>query len=151
MAAMTTSWRASTPHDVQDAFDALFSTVQPFAEATMSKRRQLAPLGAQIDAAGATTLAAALPPRGETSSAAIAGLLIDGIRQAGDAVRAAVIVEDVRLTELGTDAIRYSLEHRDGHALQIVSPYSISGGLKKKVEFGSHSVSLGVRRIWIDT
>ena len=117
----------------------------------MSKRRQLAPLGAQIDAAGATTLAAALPPRGETSSAAIAGLLIDGIRQAGDAVRAAVIVEDVRLTELGTDAIRYSLEHRDGHALQIVSPYSISGGLKKKVEFGSHSVSLGVRRIWIDT
>jgi hypothetical protein len=151
MAAMTASWRASTPQDVQDAFDALFSTVAPLAESTMSKRRQLAPLGAQIDAAGATSLAAALPPRGETSSAAIAALIIDGIRQTGDAVRAAVIVEDVTLTEMGTDAIRYSLEHRDGYALQIVSPYSISGGLKKRVEFSPYAVSLGVRRIWLET
>ena len=77
-----------------------------------------------------------VPPRGDVGD--------DG-PDAGDAGRARHVC-DVRL-ESGSDAVRVDLEHRDGHALQLVTPYRLKR-LGRGVETGQMAVSSGVRRIW---
>jgi hypothetical protein len=73
-------------------------------------------------------------------------LLYKGGRSRNDDIDAVAYVCDVRL-ESGSDAVRVDLEHRDGHALQIVMPYRIKR-IGRGVETGQMSVSSGVRRIW---
>jgi hypothetical protein len=72
--------------------------------------------------------------------------LHEGGRSRHDELDAVAYVDDGRLAS-GSDAVRIDLEHRDGHTLEIVTPYRIKR-LGRGVETGQMSVSGGVRRIW---
>jgi hypothetical protein len=61
------------------------------------------------------------------------------------AIRAAAVIADVRLPDLGSDAIEVSLEHVEGQALRVQLPYTKR---RKNISYGPVRASAGSRRIW---
>ena len=72
--------------------------------------------------------------------------LYDGCRSRRDSLDAVAFVSDVRL-QSGGDAIRVDLEHKDGHALEILLSYRLKK-LRGGIDLGEMSVAEGARRIW---
>ncbi len=62
-------------------------------------------------------------------------------------IRPGAIVADVRVPELGGDAIRVDLEHAEGHALTVLVPYA-KKRLRHGVDYGDLRAQPGVARIW---
>lgn len=145
--AIMTSWRDSTPEDVQALFDGLFGLSIDVALEMLTKSKEFYPFG--FEAQGdETVMVGGEPGLGDRpESQAVLDVLHEGSRSRRDAVDAVAYACDVRL-ESGSDAVRVDLEHRDGHALQIVTPYRLKE-FGRGVETGQMSVASGVRRIWV--
>ena len=141
-----TSWRDSTPEDVQATFDGLCGIAVDAAVDMLTKRGEFYPFGFTAQGEGATMIGAE-PGLGEQpQSQAILDLLYEGTRNRRAELDAAAFVYDVRL-DSGSDAVRVDLEHRAGHSLSIVTPYRIKR-FGRGVETGQMAVSVGDRRIW---
>ncbi|HTW16822.1 MAG TPA: hypothetical protein VMF51_16940 [Nocardioides sp.] len=142
-----TSWRDSTPEHVQAQFDGLFGLGLDAALDMLAKRKEFYPFG--IEARGGEAVMVGSEPGlgDDPESQAVLDLLYEGGRRRSADMDAVAYVCDVRLREPDSDAVRIDLEHRDGHALQIVTPYRIKR-FGRGVESGQMSVSSGVRRIW---
>ena len=141
-----TSWRAFTPDDVQAMFDGLFGLGLDAALDMLAKRKEFYPFGFEARA-GEAVVVGSDPGLGDhPESQAVLELLYEGARSRKDDIDAVAFVCDVRLGS-GSDAVRIDLEHRDSHALEIVTPYRIKR-IGRSVETGQMSVSSGVRRIW---
>ena len=144
--APVTSWRDSTPADVQALFDGLFGLGLDAALDMLTKRKEFYPFGFEARG-GEAVMVGSDPGLGDhPESQAVLELLYEGGRSRNEDIDAVAYVCDVRL-ESGSDAVRVDLEHRDGHTLQILTPYRIRR-MGRGVEAGQMSVSSGVRRIW---
>ena len=141
-----TSWRDSTPENVQATFDGLCGLAVDAAVDMLTKRKEFYPFGFEARGEEAAMIGAD-PGSGERPPAqAILDLLYEGTRSRRDAVDAVAFVSDVSL-ESGSDAVRVDLEHRAGHSLLIVTPYRIKR-FGRGVETGQMAVSVGDPRIW---
>jgi len=122
------SWRDSASQQAQDDLDGLLDTVMPLARKMLDKSGEFFPFGASVSARGESRLWSGDPGKGEhPASAEVISMLVDGLRQRRDDLRAAAICFDVQLPD--TDAVRVEFEHRDGQAIAVVLPY-------KKKRFG---------------
>ena len=142
-----TSWRESTPEDVQAMFDGLCGLAVDAAVDMLTKRKEFYPFGFEAHGEEAVMVGAD-PGLGERPpSQAILDLLYEGTRGRRDELDAVAYVSDVRL-ESGSDAVRVDLEHRAGHSLAIVTPYRLKR-FGRGIETGQMAVSSGDRRIWL--
>lgn len=126
--------------------DGLFGLSIDAAVEMLTKRKEFYPFGFEA-AGGEAVMVGGEPGLGDRpESQAVLDVLYEGSRGRRDAVDAVAYACDVRL-ESGSDAVRVDLEHRDGHALQMVTPYRLKK-FGRGLETGQMSVSSGVRRIW---
>jgi len=148
--AMTDSWRDGVPPAVQDDMDRLFAVVEPFALRTISRFRRLIPFGAVLENSGETRTVGSVPKKLTPFTLAIRGMLVEGLRQDRDSLKAVVLVEDVAVEALNSDAIRFTLEHRDGPAIAVFAPYSVGPWPRRKVTFEPGTTDEGERLVWGD-
>ena len=142
-----TSWRDSATQQTQDDLDGLLEESLPFAQEMLKKHGEFFPYALAISASGEIMHVAGDPDDGEQpSSVAVLQTLIQALRAEGDAIRAAAVVSDVRLSD--SDAVRVELEHTEGEAIVVLLPYR-KKKLGRGIEYGEFRASQGERRIWV--
>lgn len=148
---MASSWRDSVDQTAQDDLDALLNLALPFATQCLTKDGEFYPFAAGIDDDGRQihiATEAALSGNAVPSGVVVAECY-EALAAQRDALRAAVVVSDVRLSGLGGDAVHFALEHSVGFALSLVQPYTL--GQAGDVELGSMSLVAGDRVTWPET
>ena len=141
-----TSWRDSASGQTQDDLDGLLNVTLPFAQQMLAKSGEFYPFGAAVTADGETRLLAGDPSQGEhPARAEVLSTLLGGLRQTRADLRAVAICSDVRLTD--TDAVRVELEHRDGHAMNVLMPYK-KKRFARGVEYGKLRAGAADRQVW---
>lgn len=130
--------------------DRLFGLVEPFALKTITRFRRLVPFGAALENSGETRLVGSLPEGVAPLALAARSLLVDGLRKDRDSLKAVIVVEDVAVEALGSDAIRFTLEHRDGPAIAVFAPYTVGPWPMRRVDFGEGATDDGDRLVWTD-
>ncbi len=117
------SWRDRASPQAQADLDHLVGPALDFARQQLARYGTFYPYAVAIDADSQQQVYAADPgtpdPDPDELMSTLRGHLI---AQRGE-LRAAAIASDVRVPELGSDAIRVDLEHREGVALSVVLPY----------------------------
>lgn len=126
--------------------DGLFGLAIDAALAMLAKNKEFYPFGFEGRGDEAVMVAAEPGIGDRPGSQAVLDLLIKGGRDRRDEVDAVAYACDVRL-ESGADAVRVDVEHRDGLALEIVTPYRLKR-FGRGVETGQMAVSEGTRQIW---
>jgi hypothetical protein len=58
----------------------------------------------------------------DRAAQAVLDVMVEGLRSQRDGLRAVALVSDVRIPD--SDAIRVELEHRDGHTIVVLQPYT---------------------------
>jgi hypothetical protein len=130
----------------QDDLDGLLSATLPFAQQMLDDHGEFFPFGATLGDDDQVQIVSGGPDLGEhPASAQVLAVLTQGMRAARGALRATAIVSDVRLAD--TDAISVELEHRDGHAVEVLVPYRAKRFLRG-VDYGERTSQPGVRAIW---
>jgi len=73
--------------------------------------------------------------------------IVDALRKASAAGRAAALVTSTRLAKENSDAVEVWAEHSEGAALTLIQPFhrSLLGGV---VEFGALAAYPGQQRVW---
>lgn len=127
-------------------FDGLFGLGLDAALAMLNKRRECYPFGFESLGDEAVMIGAGAGLGDRSDSQAVLDALYEASRSRRDELDAVTYVCDVRL-ESGSDAVCVDLEHSQGHALQIVTPYRTKR-FGRGVETGGMLVSSGTRRIW---
>jgi hypothetical protein len=127
-------------------FDGLFGLGLDAALEMLAKRREFYPFGFEARNDEAVMVGSGPSLGDHPEPQAVLDLLYEGGRSRSGDIDAVAYVSDVRL-ESGSDAVRVDLEHRDGHALQIVTPYRLKR-IGRGAETGQMAVSSGVLRIW---
>jgi len=141
-----TSWRDSASQPAQDDLDALLNVSLPFAQQMLDSRGEFFPYAAAISEAGASRLIAGDPGDGEHPlSTDVISLIVEGLRNERDTLRATAIVSDVRIA--GSDAVRVECEHREGQAFAVFLPYT-KKRLRRGVEYGELNAGPGDPQIW---
>jgi hypothetical protein len=141
-----TSWRDDTSDQVQDDVQNLIDAVLPFAQQQLDRHGGFFPFGATIDSEGEVTMIAEFSdPSDEPDSKAILQSLYRGVQEQATELRAAVFVSDVTTSD--GDAIRAEVEHREGTALVVLSPYS-KRRLRKAKAYGELELLPGEPRLW---
>lgn len=135
------------PEDVQALFDGLFDLSLDAALQMLTKHKEFFPFGFESHGDEAVMIAGDPGLGDHPESQAVLDMLYRGTRSHRDDVDAVAFTCDVHL-QSGSDAVRVDLEHRDGHALQIVTPYRLKR-FGRGAEAGQMSVSVGDRRIWV--
>lgn len=144
-----TSWREEISEPAQDDLDGLVEPVWDFAEHQLIARGEFFPFAFVVGTDGEQSMAAADVGDDKPESSEVIDVLNVGLTAKRDDLRATAVVADVHLPDLGTDAIRLVLEHREGVALEIVIPYLVQG-IPRQVAYGELIVSEAERVIWAD-
>jgi hypothetical protein len=144
-----TSWREEISEPAQDDLDGLVEPVWDFAEHQLIARGEFFPFAFVVGTDGEQSMAAADVGDDKPESSEVIDVLNAGLTEKRDDLRATAVVADVHLPDLGTDAIRMVLEHREGVALEIVIPYLLQG-MPRQVAYGELIVSEAERIIWAD-
>jgi hypothetical protein len=139
------SWRDSTSQQAQDDVDGLLNAALPFGQEMLEKHGEFFPYGMALSDDGEARMVAGYTGDEHPPSLEVLALLVDGLREQRDALRAVAIVSDLRTTE--SDAIRVEIEHREGASMAVLLPYS-KRRLRKRVEYGELAATAAEPRIW---
>lgn len=142
-----TAWRNEISESAQDDLDGLVEPVWDFAEHQLLARGEFFPFAFVVGTDGEQSMAAADVGDDKPDSAEVIEVLNAGLIEKRDDLRATAVVADVSLPDLGTDAIRLVLEHREGVALEIAIPYRVQQ-FPPQVAFGELIVTEAERVIW---
>jgi hypothetical protein len=131
----------------QADLDELLNASLGFAQQQFASDGEFYPYAAAIRLDGETETIAAPPgtPSEYPAAADIIAACLAELTARQQTIRAAAIVVDVRLPELGSDAIEVSLEHVEGQALRVQLPYSKR---RRNISYGPVRASADSRRIW---
>ncbi|GEL96435.1 hypothetical protein [Cellulomonas composti] len=117
------SWRDTASQQAQDDLDDLLSPALGFAQQQLDAHGEFYPYAVVLDHDSQQRMVAADIGSNRPESADLITALIAALSDERDQLRAAAIVADVRVRELGSDAIRVTLEHSERIALTILLPY----------------------------
>ena len=143
-----TSWRDGTSHQAQSDLDELLSASLGFAQQQLAEHGEFFPYSVVVGADGQTEMIAARPDGTDDrpASADVIASCRTVLTERREELRAAAIIADVRVAELGGDAIRVDLEHAEGPALTVQLPYTRNSG--NTIDYGQLRASRGTRTIW---
>jgi len=143
------SWRDNASTQAQQDLDGLLDAALGFAQQQLATRGEFFPYAAAVGSDGEAEMIAARPDADDENppSADVIDACVAALVSQRDYIRAGAIVADVRVAELGGDAIQVDLEHADGHALTVLLPYT-KKRLRKGVDYGPMRAQAGRRRIW---
>jgi hypothetical protein len=141
------SWRDTASPQAQRDLDELLNAALGFAQQQLAKRGEFYPYAAAIRADGQTEMIPGQPPPASEHPAAsdVLTACVTALLSRQHTLRAAAIVADVRIPDLGSDAIEVSLEHAEGQALRVHLPYTKQG---TGIDYGPIRASAATRRIW---
>jgi hypothetical protein len=139
------SWRDTATQQTHDDLDGMLNAALPFGQQMLAKNGEFFPYGVSLSADGEAKMEASYPGGEHPQSSAVLDLLVSGLREKRDALRAVEIVADVRI-QGGADAIRVELEHRDGHSMAVLLPYSVNP--QGSVEYGALSAAPAQPTVW---
>jgi transcriptional regulator with XRE-family HTH domain len=105
------------------------------------------PYAVVVDADGQQRMVAADTGDEQPASADLITTLIAALSDDRDHLRAAAIVADVRLPELGSDAIRVTLEHSEHIALSVLLPYK-TRHFGRAIDSGDLQTEAAASLIW---
>jgi hypothetical protein len=144
-----TSWRDDASTNAQEDLDALLNAALGFAQQELAEHGEFFPYAAAITADGTPEMIAARPGAGGERPRAtdVMAACLTALTTKRDEIRAGAIVADVRLAEVGSDAIQVDLEHAEGQALSVLLPYATRLS-PQTVEYGQVRAQAGRRRIW---
>ncbi len=142
---LVTSWRDTASQQAQDDLDGLLNAALPFAQEMLEKHGDFLPYGVSLSLEGEGSMVTGYEGDERPISSEVLSLLIDGLRQQRDRLRAAALVSDVRAG--GSDAIRVELEHSEGPTMAVLLPYQ-KKRLRRGVEYGSLQASASTGHIW---
>jgi hypothetical protein len=112
----------------------------------LDKHGEYYPYAVTITASRETLLVAGEPGQGEhPNNADILQVLVEGLRARRDALRAAAMVSDVRLSD--SDAVRVEVEHEEGPAIAAFLPYGKKRP-RRGIEYGEMTADSGDRKVW---
>lgn len=141
------SWRDSASPQAQDDLDNLLNEALPFAQQMLDEHGEFFPYAVTTDAAGGIGMVAGDPGVGENpSSLDVLAVLVDGLRNARQSLRAVGLVSDVRLSS--SDAIRVELEHVEGPAMAVVLPYA-TRRYRRGIDYGDLSAAASSPSVWV--
>ena len=141
------SWRDRASQEVQDDLDGLLDASLPLAQQLLGQRGgEFLPYAVALDERRETRIVAADANLGEQPpSKEVLKRLRSGLRSEREGLCAVALVSDVRTG--GFDAIRVELEHRDGHAIAVLMPYTRKR-LKRRLEYRPLVAAPSHLQIW---
>lgn len=143
------SWRDTASAQAQADLDGLLNAALGFAQHQLVERGEFFPYAAVVTTGGEAEMVEAPPSPADdrpASSDVIASCMAQ-LNSRRHHLRATAIVADVRMPELGGDAIEVSLEHAEGPALRVLLPYT-RRRFRKGIEYGQVRAESCTRRIW---
>lgn len=142
-----TSWRDHASQQAQEDLDGLLDLTLSFAQQQLAGPGEILPYAALVDQAGELRLVAVDVDDEMPRSTDVIDACVAALTSQRSSIRACAVVAEVRVPELGGDAVRVELEHADGHAIAVLLPYArkASGG---DIEYGPLRGQAGSRRVW---
>jgi hypothetical protein len=140
------SWRDSASEQAQADLDSLVEASLPFAQHMLEEHGALLPYGVALSTEGQVRMVAAdVGQQARPSNLELVALLVESLRRDRDAIRAYVLVFQVRLT--GSHAVRLEMEHREGHALAMLLPYE-KKRLRRIITYGDLVTTTSDHHLW---
>ena len=112
-----------------------------------AKYREFFPYAIVVDADGQQRMVAAEADAERPESADLITTLIGALVDQRDQLRGTAIVANVRVPEMGSDAVRVTLEHSEQVALTVLLPYHLRR-FGRGVEYGDLQAGAAVAFIW---
>ncbi|KRE81369.1 hypothetical protein ASG86_12570 [Arthrobacter sp. Soil764] len=125
-----TSWRDAASPQVQADLDGLLQPALGFAQQCLQERGEFYPYAVILSMSGEQEMFMAEVPSEQRQAPSVIDAITRDLAGQRDSYRAVAVVADVRIQD-ASDAIRVTLEHREGHVLAVLLPYSrrkFSGG-----------------------
>jgi len=119
-----TSWRDTASTQAQADLDGLLQPALGFAQKCLDERGAFYPYAVVVNTAGAQEMITAKIPDEQPESTSVIDAITRTLAGQRDGFRAVAIVADMRVREAGTDAIRVTLEHREGPVMSVLLPYT---------------------------
>jgi hypothetical protein len=141
------SWRDTASQQAQDDLDGPLNPALGFAQQQLDNHGEFYPYAVVVDADGQQRMVAADTGDEQPASADLITTLIAALSDDRDHLRAAAIVADVRLPELGSDAIRVTLEHSEHIALSVLLPYK-TRRFGRAIDSGDLQTEAAASLIW---
>lgn len=141
------SWRDNASQQAQEDLDGLLDPALGFAQQQLDAHGEFYPYAVVVDANGQERMVAADIGSDRPDSADLITTLIATLSDERDSLRAAAIVADVRVPELGSDAVRVTLEHSERVALTVLLPYK-PRRFGRGVDYGDLQAGAAAAFIW---
>lgn len=141
------SWRDTASQQAQDDLDGLLGPALGFAQQQLETHGEFYPYAVVVDADGQQRMVAADTRSDQPDSSDLITSLIAGLSDKRDQLRGAAIVADVRVPELGGDAVRVTLEHSERVALTVLLPYR-TRRFGRGVDYGDLQAGAAAAFIW---
>jgi len=141
------SWRDSASTQAQADLDALLGPALDVAQQQLSQRGAFYPYAVAVSAAGEQEIVTADLEDDLPASSAVITALVETLSARRDQLRAIALFADTRAPQLGGDAVRVTLEHREGAVMAVLSPYSrrcLRGG----IQYGQLQATAADSYIW---
>lgn len=141
------SWRDAASQQAQDDLDGLLGPALGFAEQQLDKRGEFYPYAIVMDNDGQQRIITTDTGEEQPASADLITALISALSEERNDLRAAAIVADVRVPEIGSDAVRVTLEHAEQVALSVLLPYR-RRRLGRGIDYGDLQAGAAAAFIW---
>lgn len=141
------TWRDAASQQAQDDLDGLLGPALGFAQQQLDAHGEFYPYAVVVDADGQQRMVAADTGTDRPESADLITTLIAALSDDRGNLRAAAIVADVRIAELGSDAIRVTLEHAESVALTVLLPYR-TRRFGSGIDYGDLQAAAAAAFIW---
>lgn len=141
------SWRDTASHQTQEDLDGLLGPALGFAQQQLAAHGEFYPYAVVVDDDGQQQMVAADTGNDRPESADLISTLIAAFSADRDHLRAVAIVADVRAPEIGSDAVRVTLEHSERVALTVLLPYKLRR-FGHGVDYGDLQAGTAAALIW---
>lgn len=141
------SWRDAASQQAQDDLDGLLDPALDFAQQQLDKHGEFYPYAVVVDSDGHQRMVTADTGEERPASADLITALISALSEQRNDLRAAAIVADVHVSEIGSDAVRVTLEHSEQVALSVLLPYR-RRRLGRAIDYGDLQAGETAAFIW---
>jgi hypothetical protein len=142
-----TSWRDSASAQAQADLDGLLGPALDVAQQQLSQRGEFYPYALAVSAEGEQEIVTADLEEDQPASSAVITALLATLSARRDQLRAMALVVDTRAPQLGGDAVRVTLEHREGAVMAVLLPYS-RRRLRGSIQYGQLQATTADNYVW---